>query len=84
MLSIERTCMFRTCANWKRVYEPLGVLIPNISDTVCRDILALVLFSPTLSAGEFNTRRIPLSQIIFLLKQLYLGEFKTGRNCFQV
>lgn len=33
--------------------------------------------SPFLSVGEFKTTRIPMSQIIFYLPQLCLGEFKT-------
>lgn len=51
--------------------------------TIYREILTPVLFSPplpSLSAGEFKTERIPTSQTVSLKTQLFLGEFKTGRN----
>lgn len=43
-----------------------------------------VLFSPSLTAGEFKTGQIPMFQTLFLFSQLCLGELKTGRNRWQV
>lgn len=34
--------------------------------------------------GKFKTGQIPLSQIIFLLTQLHMGEFKLGQSRLQV
>lgn len=53
---------------------------------IYRDIFASVLFSPlspSLSQGEFDTRRFPMSQNITLKTQRCLSEFKTGNKIWK-
>lgn len=55
--------------------------------TVYREIIGpcfFLLLFPSLSASEFKTWRIPMSQTISLYTQLRTGEIKTERNQLQV
>lgn len=70
---------------YKTCYEFLYILV--LIYTVYMDIFAPVLFSPlspSLSQGEFDSKRFPMSQNITLKTQRCLSEFKTGRNCLEV